>query len=113
MIVIDIMSLQVIRKSKCLDEVLSKMDSSVSANHQKAIRKWKMKREMGSPREGAFLLFSQKKLAKTKARCESVVLTDGREAATLQVQCVRHSTSMMNAVLTSLSNNVSNIQPQS
>lgn len=78
-------SLQVIRKSKCLDEVLSKMDSSVSANHQKAIKKWKMKREKGSPRDGAFLLFSQKKLAKMKAQAENALLTNGRETATLQV----------------------------
>ncbi|XP_041931278.1 DNA-directed RNA polymerase I subunit RPA1 [Alosa sapidissima] len=76
---------EVIRKSKCLDEVLSKMDSSVSANHQKAIRKWRAKREHVSPREGAFLLFSQKKLAKMKAQAANAAMTNGREMATLQL----------------------------
>lgn len=85
------------------------MDSSVSANHQKAIRKWKMKREKGSPREGAFLLFSQKKLAKMKAQCENALLTNGREMVTLQVQCV-HSAGRVQMMIASLTNDVNNIQ---
>ncbi|KAL2077653.1 hypothetical protein ACEWY4_027157 [Coilia grayii] len=75
---------EVIRKSKCLDEVLSKMDCSVSANHQKAIKKWLAKREKGSPRQGAFLLFSQKKMPKVKAH-SAADLTNGREETVLQL----------------------------
>ncbi|MBN3305594.1 RPA1 polymerase, partial [Amia calva] len=58
---------EVIKKSKCLDEVLSKMDPQAAYNHFRAIKKWKAKRENCSPRQGAFLLFSQKKLAKLQA----------------------------------------------
>lgn len=76
---------QVIRKSKCLDEVLAKMDPQAANNHFNAIKKWKSKRERVSPRGGAFLLYSRKKLAKLKAQSMSQELTNGREQATLQV----------------------------
>ncbi|XP_056626087.1 DNA-directed RNA polymerase I subunit RPA1 [Triplophysa dalaica] len=76
---------EVIRKSKCLDEVLAKMDPQTSNNHFNAIKKWKSKREHVSPRDGAFLLYSQKKLAKLKAKSMSQELSNGRDEATLQL----------------------------
>ncbi|KAK9962875.1 hypothetical protein ABG768_006114 [Culter alburnus] len=76
---------EVIRKSKCLDEVLAKMDSQATFNHLKAIRRWKAKRERVSPREGAFLLYSQKKLSHVKSQVGYQELDSGRKAATLQL----------------------------
>ncbi|XP_073710148.1 DNA-directed RNA polymerase I subunit RPA1 [Misgurnus anguillicaudatus] len=76
---------EVIRKSKCLDEVLAKMDPQAAYNHFKAIKRWKAKHERVSPRDGAFLLYSQKKLGKMKAETTSQTLTNGRDAATLQL----------------------------
>uniref|UniRef100_A0A671NZ64 DNA-directed RNA polymerase subunit n=1 Tax=Sinocyclocheilus anshuiensis TaxID=1608454 RepID=A0A671NZ64_9TELE len=76
---------EVIRKSKCLDEVLAKMDPEAAFNHFKAIKRWKAKHERVSPRDGAFLLFSQKKLSKLKSQIEDQTLANGREPATLQL----------------------------
>lgn len=76
---------EVIRKSKCLDDVLAKLDPQAANNHFNAIKKWKSKRERVSPRDGAFLLYSHKKLAKLKAQCMSQELTNGRHKATLQL----------------------------
>uniref|UniRef100_A0A672TFK4 DNA-directed RNA polymerase subunit n=1 Tax=Sinocyclocheilus grahami TaxID=75366 RepID=A0A672TFK4_SINGR len=76
---------EVIRKSKCLDEVLAKMDTGATFSHFKAIKKWKAKRERVSPRDGAFLLYSQKKLSKLKSQVENQTLANGREPATLQL----------------------------
>ncbi|XP_016118082.1 DNA-directed RNA polymerase I subunit RPA1-like [Sinocyclocheilus grahami] len=75
----------VIRKSKCLDEVLAKMDPEAAFNHFKAIKRWKAKHERVSSRDGAFLLFSQKKLSKLKSQIEDQTLANGREPATLQL----------------------------
>uniref|UniRef100_A0A4W5KQ13 DNA-directed RNA polymerase subunit n=1 Tax=Hucho hucho TaxID=62062 RepID=A0A4W5KQ13_9TELE len=75
---------EVIRKSKCLDEVLAKLDPQAATNHFKAIRKWKAKREHISPREGAFLLFSQKKLKKAERQALEN-LANGRDTATLKL----------------------------
>lgn len=74
-----------IRKSKCLDEVLAKMDTGATFSHFKAIKRWKAKHERVSPRDGAFLLYSQKKLSKLKSQIEDQTLANGREPATLQV----------------------------
>ncbi|MBN3323709.1 RPA1 polymerase, partial [Atractosteus spatula] len=76
---------EVIKKSKCLDEALSKMDSEASSKHFRAIQKWKTKHENSSPRQGAFLLFSQKKLAKLQAHCEQGSLVNSRTLATQQL----------------------------
>ncbi|XP_051716856.1 LOW QUALITY PROTEIN: DNA-directed RNA polymerase I subunit RPA1 [Ctenopharyngodon idella] len=76
---------EVIRKSKCLDEVLAKMDSQAAFNHFKAIRRWKAKHERVSPRDGAFLLYSQKKLSHSKSQVGYQELANGRKAATLQL----------------------------
>ncbi|KAJ8015168.1 hypothetical protein DPEC_G00023340 [Dallia pectoralis] len=75
---------EVIRKSKCLDEVLAKLDPQAAANHFKAIGKWKARRERISPRDGAFLLFSQKKLKKAENQTLEN-LDNGREIATVQL----------------------------
>uniref|UniRef100_A0AAR2JTJ7 DNA-directed RNA polymerase subunit n=1 Tax=Pygocentrus nattereri TaxID=42514 RepID=A0AAR2JTJ7_PYGNA len=78
---------EAIRKSTCLDEVLAKLDPQAAECHFQAIKRWKAKRERASPRNGAFLHFSQKKLGKMKAQAEglSETLDNGRDAATLQV----------------------------
>uniref|UniRef100_A0A8C9S8L2 DNA-directed RNA polymerase subunit n=1 Tax=Scleropages formosus TaxID=113540 RepID=A0A8C9S8L2_SCLFO len=51
---------EVIRESKCLDEILSRMSADAAEAHLRATRRWKAKRGLAAPREGAFLLFSQK-----------------------------------------------------
>ncbi|XP_053361431.1 DNA-directed RNA polymerase I subunit RPA1 [Clarias gariepinus] len=78
---------EVIRKSQCLDEVLAKLDPEAAYKHFKAIKKWKAKHVHSSPRDGAFLHFSQKKLSKLKAQAEGLSgeLTNGRDNATLQL----------------------------
>ncbi|XP_052010608.1 DNA-directed RNA polymerase I subunit RPA1 [Xyrauchen texanus] len=76
---------EVIRKSKCLDEVLAKMDPQATFNHFNAIKRWKAKHERLSPRDSAFLLYSQKKLGKLKTQTEGQELAKGREEATLQL----------------------------
>ncbi|XP_072519819.1 DNA-directed RNA polymerase I subunit RPA1 [Salminus brasiliensis] len=78
---------EVIRKSKCLDEVLAKLDPKAAESHFQAIKKWKAKHGHASPRNGAFLLFSQKKLGKIKAEAEGLSgdMTNGRDALTLQL----------------------------
>ncbi|XP_053486245.1 DNA-directed RNA polymerase I subunit RPA1 [Ictalurus furcatus] len=78
---------EVIRKAQCLDEVLAKLDPQAAHSHSKAVKKWKAKHELSSPRNGAFLLFSQKKLGKIKAQAEGQLgeLINGRDNASLQV----------------------------
>ncbi|KAM9357147.1 DNA-directed RNA polymerase I subunit RPA1 [Symphorus nematophorus] len=57
---------EVIKRSQGLDEVLARLDPQTASRHFSAIQRWKAKREVACPRRGAFLLFSQKKLAKLK-----------------------------------------------
>ncbi|XP_057705889.1 DNA-directed RNA polymerase I subunit RPA1 isoform X1 [Corythoichthys intestinalis] len=57
---------EVIRKSQHLDEVLARLDPQSASQHFSAIQRWKAKREVACPRRGAFLLFSQKKMAKLR-----------------------------------------------
>ncbi|KAM3867222.1 DNA-directed RNA polymerase I subunit RPA1 [Diretmus argenteus] len=76
---------QVIRKSQALDEVLSRLDPQAANQHFKSIQRWKAKRETACPRHGAFLLFSQKKLAKLKQAGGDTTLDYGRETASLQL----------------------------
>lgn len=87
MIIFYFFFMKVIRKSQCLDEVLAKLDPKAAHSHFKAIKKWKAKHEHSSARDGAFLLFSQKKLGKIKAEAEGQLgeLANGRDCATLQV----------------------------
>ncbi|XP_047441523.1 DNA-directed RNA polymerase I subunit RPA1 isoform X2 [Mugil cephalus] len=57
---------EVIKRSQGLDDVLARLDPQTASRHFAAIQRWKAKREVACPRTGAFLLFSQKKLAKLK-----------------------------------------------
>ncbi|KAM7388994.1 hypothetical protein PAMP_022994 [Pampus punctatissimus] len=77
---------EVIRRSQGLDDVLARLDSQTASKHFAAVQRWRTKREMASPRRGAFLLFSQKKLAKLK-QTEQTAEPDanGRDAAILQL----------------------------
>ncbi|KAF7707147.1 DNA-directed RNA polymerase I subunit RPA1 [Silurus meridionalis] len=78
---------EVIRKSQCLDEVLAKLDPQAAHSHFKAIKKWKAKHAHSSPRDGAFLYFSQKKLGKIKSRAEgqSGEFVNGRDNTIAQL----------------------------
>uniref|UniRef100_UPI0037E9A883 DNA-directed RNA polymerase I subunit RPA1 n=1 Tax=Semicossyphus pulcher TaxID=241346 RepID=UPI0037E9A883 len=83
---------EVIKRSQGLDSVLARLDSQIASQHFEAIQRWKAKRETACPRRGAFLLFSQKKLAKlkqTEQRAEPDV--GGRNAATHQLIQQWHS----------------------
>ncbi|KAM3613299.1 uncharacterized protein V6R79_023616 [Siganus canaliculatus] len=77
---------EVIKKSQGLDEILARLDSQSARQHFKAIQRWKGKRELACPRLGAFLLFSQKKMAKLQ---ETELITNpsvnGRNSAVHQV----------------------------
>ncbi|XP_068181664.1 DNA-directed RNA polymerase I subunit RPA1 [Antennarius striatus] len=77
---------EVIRRSQGLNKVLVQLDPQTAVQHFTAIQRWKDKRQLASPRRGAFLLFSQKKLAKLK-QTEQTDKPDvnGRKAAVLQV----------------------------
>ncbi|KAL4660961.1 DNA-directed RNA polymerase I subunit RPA1 [Arapaima gigas] len=74
---------EVIRASRSLDEIFARMSPEEAEAHLRGIRRWKARRELVSPREGAFLLFSQKKLAKSMSYLTD--LQDGRDASTRQV----------------------------
>ncbi|KAM7000703.1 DNA-directed RNA polymerase I subunit RPA1 isoform 2-T2 [Tautogolabrus adspersus] len=77
---------EVINRSQGLDSVLARLDPQTASQHFAAIQRWKAKRETACPRRGAFLLFSQKKLAKVKQTQpteESDVM--GRNATTQQL----------------------------
>ncbi|XP_056138723.1 DNA-directed RNA polymerase I subunit RPA1 [Lampris incognitus] len=77
---------EVIRKTQALDEVLSRLDPQAANRHFAAIQRWKTKQQRACPRQGAFLLFSEKKLPKLKQLMEGeVTLTGGRDAPTLQL----------------------------
>lgn len=67
--------------------MLAKLDPKAVASHFQAMKKWKSKHDHASPRRGAFLLFSQKKLGKMRAEAEGLSgdLADGRAAVTLRV----------------------------
>uniref|UniRef100_A0A673CJ67 DNA-directed RNA polymerase subunit n=1 Tax=Sphaeramia orbicularis TaxID=375764 RepID=A0A673CJ67_9TELE len=77
---------EVIKTSQGMDEVLAHLDPQAARQHFAAIQRWKAKKEVACPRRGAFLLFSQKKMAKLKETIsgtgESV---NGRNAPTLQL----------------------------
>ncbi|KAL7395348.1 hypothetical protein ABVT39_014959 [Epinephelus coioides] len=83
---------EVIKRSQGLDEVLARLDPQAASKHFASIQRWKTKREMACPRRGAFLLFSQKTLAKLKQN-EQMTEPDvhGRNAAVHQVIQQWHS----------------------
>ncbi|KAK7895603.1 hypothetical protein WMY93_020928 [Mugilogobius chulae] len=76
---------EVIRKSQGLDEVLSRLDPEAARKHFAAIQRWKKKHETDNPRQGAFLVYSQKKLAKLKESMEMGEKVNGRDIPTLQL----------------------------
>ncbi|AWP12514.1 DNA-directed RNA polymerase [Scophthalmus maximus] len=57
---------EVIQRSQGLDKIMARLDPQAASQHFAAIQRWNAKREVACPRRGAFLLFSQKKLAKLK-----------------------------------------------
>ncbi|KAA8589146.1 hypothetical protein FQN60_010491, partial [Etheostoma spectabile] len=77
--------LTVIKKSQGLDEVLARLDPKTASKHFASIQRWRAKREVACPRRGAFLMFSQKKLAKLR-QTEGSTEPDvhSRNAAVLQ-----------------------------
>uniref|UniRef100_A0A3Q3FIR8 DNA-directed RNA polymerase subunit n=1 Tax=Labrus bergylta TaxID=56723 RepID=A0A3Q3FIR8_9LABR len=77
---------EVINGSQGLDSVLARLDPQTASQHFAAIQRWKAKRETACPRRGAFLLFSQKKLAKVKeAEPTAEPDVNGRKATTQQL----------------------------
>uniref|UniRef100_A0A4W3IGW4 DNA-directed RNA polymerase subunit n=1 Tax=Callorhinchus milii TaxID=7868 RepID=A0A4W3IGW4_CALMI len=80
---------EIIKKSKNLEEVLSKIDSVAATSHVKAMRKWKAKNPSPSPRFGAFLLYSQKKSRKIKEMNLEGVMLNSRDLPTQQVSTFR------------------------
>ncbi|TDH07905.1 hypothetical protein EPR50_G00111300 [Perca flavescens] len=83
---------KVIKRSQCLDEVLARLDPKTASKHFASIQRWRAKREVACPRRGAFLLFSQKKLAKLR-QTEQSTEPDvyGRNAAIQQLIQQWHS----------------------
>ncbi|XP_014822463.1 PREDICTED: DNA-directed RNA polymerase I subunit RPA1 [Poecilia mexicana] len=82
---------EVIRKSQNLDSVLARLDPHTAAHHFTAIQRWKAKRELACPRTGAFLLFSQKKLAKLREAMPSTEPLPAQDPAVLQLVKDWHS----------------------
>uniref|UniRef100_A0A8D0GJX2 DNA-directed RNA polymerase subunit n=1 Tax=Sphenodon punctatus TaxID=8508 RepID=A0A8D0GJX2_SPHPU len=76
---------EVIENSKCLDEVLCKMDPRQATDQFRAIEKWRAKHPVSVPREGGFLLYSQKKLARLRERIPEGEVRNGRDPATQQL----------------------------
>ncbi|XP_030595949.1 DNA-directed RNA polymerase I subunit RPA1 isoform X2 [Archocentrus centrarchus] len=81
---------EVIKRSQGLDEVLAHLDPQSASQHFAAIQRWKAKRELACPWRGAFLLYSQKKLAKLK-QTEGLDPVSGRNPAVLQLVQQWHS----------------------
>ncbi|GLD62726.1 DNA-directed RNA polymerase I subunit RPA1, partial [Lates japonicus] len=83
---------EVIHRSQGLDKILARLDPQTASQHFAAIQRWKAKRELACPRRGAFLLFSQKKLAKLKQTEQTTEPNVcGRNAAVLQLTQQWHS----------------------
>ncbi|TMS17580.1 DNA-directed RNA polymerase I subunit RPA1 [Larimichthys crocea] len=84
---------KVIKRSQGLDRVLALLDPQGASRHFAAIQRWKAKRESACPRRGAFLLFSQKKLAKLQQAEQGAALPDvyGRNVAVQQLLQQWHS----------------------
>uniref|UniRef100_A0A2I4CXF0 DNA-directed RNA polymerase subunit n=1 Tax=Austrofundulus limnaeus TaxID=52670 RepID=A0A2I4CXF0_AUSLI len=76
---------EVIRRAQGLDRVLARLDPQRASQHFAAIKRWKAKRELGCPRRGAFLLFSQKKLAKLRETIQGTDPTSNRDLAVLEL----------------------------
>ncbi|XP_047209897.1 DNA-directed RNA polymerase I subunit RPA1 [Girardinichthys multiradiatus] len=76
---------EVIRRSQDLDNVLANLDPHTATRHFATIQRWKAKREMACARRGAFLLFSQKKLAKLREANQTTERFYNQDPALLQL----------------------------
>lgn len=76
---------EVIRKSQGLDEILSRLDPVAARKHFTAVQRWKSKHQTADPRQGAFLLYSQKHLAKVKDMFPEGVIVHGRSQPTIEL----------------------------
>ncbi|CAN9514672.1 unnamed protein product [Ophioblennius macclurei] len=76
---------EVIKRSQGLDQILARLDSETASKHFEAVQRWKTKRETACPRKGAFLLYSQKKLAKLKAASTAEGPPSDRHPAVLKL----------------------------
>ncbi|XP_067885420.1 DNA-directed RNA polymerase I subunit RPA1 [Heterodontus francisci] len=77
---------EVIKTSKHLEEVLSKMDSEAANKWHKTIKKWKAKHPAPFSRLGAFLLYSQKKFSKIKEMNPEGELINSRDPVSQHLQ---------------------------
>ncbi|XP_028657412.1 DNA-directed RNA polymerase I subunit RPA1 [Erpetoichthys calabaricus] len=77
---------EVIKKAKCSEEALSKMDISTAYKHCRAVKKWKAKHQSTPPRNGAFLLYTQKNLPLMEEQSCPGELINGRNSVTMQLQ---------------------------
>ncbi|XP_017278620.1 DNA-directed RNA polymerase I subunit RPA1 [Kryptolebias marmoratus] len=82
---------EVIRRAQGLDSVLAHLDPQSASRHFAAIKRWKAKRETACPRRGAFLLFSQKKLAKLRETIQGAEATSNQDPAVLELVKQWHS----------------------
>lgn len=82
---------EVIKRSQGLDQILARLDSQTASKHFAALQRWKAKRETSNPRRGAFLLYSQKKLAKLKAASTGEETSSNRHPAVLKLMEQWHS----------------------
>ncbi|XP_006028713.1 DNA-directed RNA polymerase I subunit RPA1 [Alligator sinensis] len=76
---------EVIEKSKHLDEALSRMDPHQAGQQFRAIKKWQAKHQGSLAREGAFLLFTQKKMASLREQISEGETKHGRGPAAQQL----------------------------
>ncbi|KAM4586026.1 LOW QUALITY PROTEIN: DNA-directed RNA polymerase I subunit RPA1 [Fundulus diaphanus] len=82
---------EVIRRSQNLDNVVARLDTHSASRHFAAIQRWKAKREMACARRGAFLMFSQKKLAKLREAMRVTEPLANQDPAVLQLVKDWHS----------------------
>uniref|UniRef100_A0A6I8RX97 DNA-directed RNA polymerase subunit n=1 Tax=Xenopus tropicalis TaxID=8364 RepID=A0A6I8RX97_XENTR len=76
---------EVIKQSKHLDEVLSRVNTEQAEQHNHAIYRWKARHPNLSQRISPFLLYSQKQMAAAKASCPNELDENGRDLASRKV----------------------------
>lgn len=76
---------EVIKMSKHLDEVLAKMTPEQANEHFRLIKRWRAKNPVRVSRQGAFLMYSQKKMAELQTEDQMGELINGRSFATQQL----------------------------
>ncbi|XP_038157379.1 DNA-directed RNA polymerase I subunit RPA1 [Cyprinodon tularosa] len=82
---------EVIRRSQDLDSVLARLDPQNASHHFAAVQRWRAKRELACARRGAFLLYSQKKLAKLREALQVTEPVPNQDPAVLQLVKDWHS----------------------